>query len=798
MRTLTLLLLLVLAGGRPLLATDTLTQRIEYTGVDAGEVYLVLKPLSYTLEEVAATNPGARNYEGLVRQLMRREDDHYVSDVRLPEGAMVYYCFWITRNQAGSYLDYWDVATGRTITVADRGTISVAGTQRMELIFGQLAGYGWGLLFLLLAEALYLLAFATNRSSAALRSRSFRRIVGLGIGVALVHVIVRWPILNLPPEHWRSEPLMTLTTLLSSAAEDLTVIGLVVLLTAVLLVVLPPGPKRRGAATVGYVVLLMLTLSALINVQVVDFTGAPITYELLYYADFLLAKDARLAVTSKVDLFDLANAAGFLLGAVVLGLALERAVGGASLRGPALLLPLLLTGLLVSAAAATTASHHSVRPTRRTNAVWALLRSAVNADRTLAMSQVDLPGGAPPFREESLPIAPSERQYRPDDRVRNVLFVVLESAAGTYFEQFPGASGPGGPLKKYEEQSLVFDNFYAHIPSSNVAMVSLLSGVHPLLSFGSVTRERTSMDFPSLPSVLEKQGYRTSFFTSGDINWQRSLEYIRYRGFDTVEHFADLPCGIQYSLDLATYEEGNGVDDDCLGQRFLDWLDEDRKSPFFSTLWTIQGHYPYYFTGEEHPYGEEDLYFNRYLNAVRHGTEMVDRMIQGLRERGLDSSTLVVVTGDHGEAFGQHGHNGHANTLYEESVRVPMYLINPLLFSGERSSALGGNKDVAPTILSLLGQPVPHAWQGHNLLHERSQEAFYFSPYTQVYFGYRREDKKYLFNETAGTVEVYDLQNDPAEKHDLSAIVSSAAIDSARLRVAAWVQEQEAFYNAIK
>jgi phosphoglycerol transferase MdoB-like AlkP superfamily enzyme len=313
------------------------------------------------------------------------------------------------------------------------------------------------------------------------------------------------------------------------------------------------------------------------------------------------------------------------------------------------------------------------------------------------------------------------------------------------------------------------------------------------LSYRSLTEEAPELDFPSLPAILKKLDYRTSFFSSADWNWQNSDRFIKYRGFDQVEDYTDIACAEQYRIDETVYSKGGGIDDGCIADRFSSWLGEAPDQAFASVLWTVQGHYPYYFTGNEIDYGVNNFSFNRYLNALRHDDELVGEVLDQLRTRGLDSTTLVVVVGDHGEAFGQHGQTGHAGGVYEENLRVPLYFINPTLFNGTWEDDMATMKDIPTTALSLLGIPAPPAWQGRNLLTTDAHEVFSFAPWTGHYFGYRNRRFKYIFNEVNQGLEVYDLINDPKETNDLSAQHPQDSIAVARLRIAAWAQHHRDF-----
>jgi arylsulfatase A-like enzyme len=192
-----------------------------------------------------------------------------------------------------------------------------------------------------------------------------------------------------------------------------------------------------------------------------------------------------------------------------------------------------------------------------------------------------------------------------------------------------------------------------------------------------------------------------------------------------------------------------------------------------------------------------DKPFNRYLNGVRHTDRALGKLLRHLQERGLAESTLVVVVGDHGQAFGQHGQKLHAGGLYEENVHVPLILINPRLFKGEENPTVAGLLDVAPTVLDLLGVSPPGDWQGRSLFsRERSPRIYFFTPWADFLFGYREGDRKCIFNATANKYEVFDLPTDPKETHNLASR-SPELVQQIPQRLAAWVQHQDRLMKQI-
>jgi arylsulfatase A-like enzyme len=210
-------------------------------------------------------------------------------------------------------------------------------------------------------------------------------------------------------------------------------------------------------------------------------------------------------------------------------------------------------------------------------------------------------------------------------------------------------------------------------------------------------------------------------------------------------------------------------------------------------------HYPYY--APENPIeftADDEIGLNRYLNGLRRADEAIGRLLASLEERGLDRSTLVVVVGDHGEAFGRHKQYGHAGRIFEANVHVPCMLINPVLFPGGREDdRVAGLLDLAPTVLQLLGEPRPESFQGRSLFEPTPGNSVHFfvpNAGKSSHFGYREGNLKLIYEPVQPVVEVYDLAADPEETINV-AERHAAFVRRGKQRIAAWVKQQEAYYR---
>ncbi len=174
--------------------------------------------------------------------------------------------------------------------------------------------------------------------------------------------------------------------------------------------------------------------------------------------------------------------------------------------------------------------------------------------------------------------------------------------------------------------------------------------------------------------------------------------------------------------------------------------------------------------------------------AYRQGLRWVDGLMKEtlayLGREGLLDNTLLIVTGDHGESFGEHGMLGHGRQLYDELVRVPLLLRGPPPFDGPTElEASVGLIDLFPTVLAWLGAPAPEGLDGASFLDlvrgpasSRVVIAEEFRSHAQtagasaaVLGSVRDAAWKYVGTHdlVAGTLEeqLFDLRTDPGERH---------------------------------
>ena len=197
----------------------------------------------------------------------------------------------------------------------------------------------------------------------------------------------------------------------------------------------------------------------------------------------------------------------------------------------------------------------------------------------------------------------------------------------------------------------------------------------------------------------------------------------------------------------------------------LERLSSHGSDPLFAFIYFIDPHEPYD-TGVGASGG-----FDGFVAEISEVDRQLGRLLLGIEQAGLRDRTMVIVASDHGEAFGEHGTTFHATTLYEELIRVPLWIRVPGLEPSEQTTPVS-LIDIGPTILDWFDLSTPGHSMGESLLplatglgpapsrpiasEGRRMHSIVFS-----------DGIKVIRNNRLGTVEVYDLNTDPNESVNL-------------------------------
>lgn len=351
-----------------------------------------------------------------------------------------------------------------------------------------------------------------------------------------------------------------------------------------------------------------------------------------------------------------------------------------------------------------------------------------------------------------------------DAQRRNLVVVVLESVRATATTPYQPSLATTPFLQSLAARSLLAEKAYAVVPSTAKALTAILCSLYPSVSLNprSLTPELLGR---CLPELLREQGYQTVYLQSANEKFENRVEAVRNMGFETFIRPGEMP---RQSFEVANFL---GYEDDIMLGPSERWLRAHRGRPFFAAYLTVNAHHDYNRLSRhgEHHFAPADDALDRYLNNVHADDEFLRALFAQYESLGLAKSTLFVIVGDHGEAFGEHGRRAHNTVPYEEGLHVPLLIHDP---SGElppgRVAGPVSQLDIMPTVLQLLGLNVTTGTLHGVPLSESPPDRVLMSSCMGTCATRVTATEAFVHHFGRRADELFDLGSDPLERNDLA------------------------------
>jgi N-acetylglucosamine-6-sulfatase len=414
---------------------------------------------------------------------------------------------------------------------------------------------------------------------------------------------------------------------------------------------------------------------------------------------------------------------------------------------------------------------------------------------------------------------------------KNIIFIIADDHrydAMGFMKKIPWLETPG--LDRLAAGGMHVKNAFVSTALCSPSRASVLTGMyaHSHTVVDNTAPEPDNITY--FPQLLQKAGYQTAFFGKwhmGDESDHPRKGFHHWEGLRGQGEYYNPALNINGTR---TQFKDSTYIADLITDHAVDWMKKQKKTqPFFvylshkgvhamfqpakrhkgkyrdkpvalpsSFYLTATDEYkknniPEWVKAQRHSWhgvdymyhGEFDFesFYRSYLETLLSVDESVSRVLDYLKENGLDKNTIVMYMGDNGFSFGEHGliDKRHA---YEESMRVPMIVSCPAIIKpGSVTEALVQNVDVAPTLLEYAGVSTPANMQGKSflsVLRGKSQQhrdkifyEYYWEyhyPQTPTMFAVRSGKFKYIHYYGLWTQnELYDLERDPDEMQNLIA-----------------------------
>jgi arylsulfatase A-like enzyme/Tfp pilus assembly protein PilF len=315
-----------------------------------------------------------------------------------------------------------------------------------------------------------------------------------------------------------------------------------------------------------------------------------------------------------------------------------------------------------------------------------------------------------------------------------------------------------------------FAHAYTPIPITLPAHTTIFTGSYPMATgMHDFSGNKLSPNIPTLATVLSKNGYQTAAFIGAAVLDSR---FGLNQGFETYFDHFDFNRLDETNLDQAE-RRGDLVMNEALG-----WLKRrpaHSGQPFFLWVHLYDPHFPY--TPPE-PYATR-YRTHPYDGEIAFADAQVGRLLAYLKERHLDTDSVIVLAADHGEGLGEHGEKTHGFFVYNSTLHVPLLVKIP---GGTPRVIEDGVSlvDILPTILQELKISVPASVQGRSLLslilgRSGQRSGSVSQLYSETFLpllhfrwsqlrAYQSRGLKYI---EAPRPELYDTRTDPRELKNL-------------------------------
>ncbi len=271
----------------------------------------------------------------------------------------------------------------------------------------------------------------------------------------------------------------------------------------------------------------------------------------------------------------------------------------------------------------------------------------------------------------------------------NIVVLLLESFSADLVESLGGEPGITPNLHQLEKDGLLFTHFYASGNRSQQAMGSLFGGL-PGIPITTITdHPEKYAALPSFIKDIKHDGYYTSFWFGGQLNYGNILSYLMYNQFDNIIEGKDLP---------GDFVRGKlGVHDEYLLKYVATQLNQ-QPQPFFTTVFTLSSHSPY-----DQPMKEE-IHWPKtekpFVNSAHYTDKAIGEFFKLARLQPWYQNTLFLIVADHSHR----SYRDHPLGSFEHH-KIPLLITGPVLkpeYRGQVYDKIAGNTDIPATLLSQL------------------------------------------------------------------------------------------------
>ncbi|MFB6356223.1 MAG: sulfatase [bacterium] len=366
----------------------------------------------------------------------------------------------------------------------------------------------------------------------------------------------------------------------------------------------------------------------------------------------------------------------------------------------------------------------------------------------------------------------------------NVILIGIDTLRADHLGYLGYTRNTSPNLDRLARESLVYERAHSTTSWTLPAFHSLMTGLSPKNHRVRTTNDALSPAYTTLAELVNNEGYQTAGFISAPY-----LEdtFGFEQGFDYYDESLSTGTNIGSHRNITSRRLTNKA-------RF--WLRNRSNSPFFLFLHYWDPHYDYIppesydrvfypeYDGDVnglniersnkiHPgMPEDDLrqIVSLYDGEIRWTDYQLGRLFDFLQKQGLYEESWIIVVGDHGDEFLEHGGKGHRHTLYQELIHVPLIIKRPGSREGRRISKNVSINDVFPTLVRQITGELPYPVDGKSLLTKdknvSTKQRPIYATLTRdrgTLRTVRKGDWKLILDPADTLPQLYNVKEDPGE-----------------------------------
>ncbi|HEY2907232.1 MAG TPA: sulfatase-like hydrolase/transferase [Vicinamibacterales bacterium] len=336
---------------------------------------------------------------------------------------------------------------------------------------------------------------------------------------------------------------------------------------------------------------------------------------------------------------------------------------------------------------------------------------------------------------------------------RLIVLITIDTLRADRLGAYGSRAGLTPNLDRFAQSAVQFTAAVTQVPLTLPAHATILTGLHPARHGIRTNDGFTLANVPTLAEALHRRGYATGGFIGGyPLRASSGLS----RGFD------------RYDDDFLKRSTAVERRADDVVEAAAAWIGDHASQPVFAWLHLFDPH---------SPYTPPEPFATAYAKApydgeIAYTDAAIGRLFDRLSRAGFTAAAAVFIVADHGESLGEHGERTHGTFLYDATVHVPLLVKVPSAPARVVDAPVEA-ADIAPTIAELAGTTLPSV-DGRSVLPliargggDPDRPAYAESYYQNVLLGWsplravRTRTWKFI---EAPRPELYDLQNDPAER----------------------------------